>query len=196
MTMASTPSTAAYAYEFPLKGYEDHPELPDELHEDGKSFKNPPSSSRSRAYQEFTSGVTNSSRGGFDAHVYYFQNNEEQSRFALALWKRIRYEFPELRIYKFWDKPVGPHPYAMFEVNIFTPEQFGAFVPWLAVNRGPLSVLLHPNCDDQDDVRDHTDRATWLGEKVLLDVDMLKKFQATRAQRQQDTPIVNGTGSG
>lgn len=28
---------------------------------------------------------------------------------------------PELRIYRVWDKPIGPHPVAMFEVNIFTP---------------------------------------------------------------------------
>jgi aromatic ring-cleaving dioxygenase len=28
---------------------------------------------------------------------------------------------PELRIYKVWDKPIGPHPLAMFEVNLFTP---------------------------------------------------------------------------
>jgi aromatic ring-cleaving dioxygenase len=28
---------------------------------------------------------------------------------------------PELRIYRVWDRPIGPHPVAMFEVNIFTP---------------------------------------------------------------------------
>jgi hypothetical protein len=28
---------------------------------------------------------------------------------------------PELRIYKVWDKPIGPHPLGMFEVNLFTP---------------------------------------------------------------------------
>jgi len=33
----------------------------------------------------------------------------------------------------------------VFEVNVFTPAQFGAFVAWLVINRGPLSVLVHPN---------------------------------------------------
>lgn len=33
----------------------------------------------------------------------------------------------------------------MFEVNLFTPAQFGAFIPWLTIWRGPLSVLVHPN---------------------------------------------------
>lgn len=51
-------------------------------------------------------------------------------------------------------KPVGPHPSAMFEVNLFTPAQFGAFIPWLVVNRGPLNALVHPNTGD--DLKDHS----------------------------------------
>lgn len=169
-----------------MQGYEDRPALPDDLNEDGKSFKNPDQGKLSKAYDEFTSGVTNGRRGGFDIHIYYFQNSEFQMEYALALWKRIRYEFPELRIYRFWDKPVGPHPVAMFEVNVFTPAQFGAFIPWLVINRGPLSALVHPNHDDGDAVRDHTQRATWLGEKVVLDVGMLRKFEHLRAQRDKE----------
>jgi len=38
----------------------------------------------------------------------------------------------------------------MFEVNVFTPAQFGAFVAWLVINRGPLSVLVHPNTGDDE----------------------------------------------
>jgi DOPA 4,5-dioxygenase len=108
---------SAYSYPSPLQGYESRPPLPDEIAEDGKSYVNPPNDTLSQAYSSFTSGVTNGIRGGFDIHIYYFQNNPEQLEFAEALWKRIRYEFPELRIYKFWDKPVGPHPFAMFEVR-------------------------------------------------------------------------------
>lgn len=66
---------------------------------------------------------------------------------------------PEVRIYQIFDRPLGPHPVGMFEVNLFSPEQFGAFVPWLVINRGPLSALIHPNTDDE--LRDHTQRATW-----------------------------------
>jgi aromatic ring-cleaving dioxygenase len=80
---------------------------------------------------------------------------------------------------------VGPHPIAMFEVNLFTPAQFGAFVPWLAVWRGPLSVLVHPNTVDEGDglsegqreLRNHTERAIWLGERVPLDVGIFKKLE-------------------
>jgi len=69
---------------------------------------------------------------------------------------------------------------AMFEVNLLTPAQFGAFVPWLVINRGPLSALLHPNTvnpvtgEHEEELRDHTQRATWLGERVILDTNILK----------------------
>lgn len=77
---------------------------------------------------------------------------------------------------------------AMFELSLFTPAQFGAFVPWLVVNRGPLSALVHPNHEDNDAVRDHSQRATWLGERVPVDLAMLKKFQDKRKQQSR----VNG----
>lgn len=96
------------------------------------------------------------------------QKNAEQVRFATELWERIRREFPELRIYRLWHDPVGPHTVAMFEVNIFTPLQFGAFIPWLVIHRGPLSALIHPNTDDEE--RDHTQRATWMGDPMPLDL--------------------------
>jgi len=42
----------------------------------------------------------------------------------------------------------------MFEVHIFTPKHFGAFIPWLLIHRGSLSVPAHPNTGDEQ--RDHT----------------------------------------
>lgn len=91
------------------------------------------------------------------------------------------FSVPELRIYTFFDRPVGPHPYAMFEVNLFTPAQFGAFIPWLVIWRGPLSALIHPNTDEEGyqadiELRNHTQRATWMGEKVPLDVSMFVEW--------------------
>ena len=61
----------------------------------------------------------------------------------------------------------------MFEVNIFTPAQFGAFIPWLVINRGPLSALVYPNTEDESEAkRNHTQRATWLGERLPLDLSL------------------------
>lgn len=82
---------------------------------------------------------------------------------------------PELRTYRLHSQPVGPHAMAMFEVNLFTPAQFGAFIAWLVINRGPLSALVHPNTGD--DERDHTQRAVWLGEKVPLDLSLFRRMR-------------------
>ncbi|MBE3044470.1 DOPA 4,5-dioxygenase family protein [Candidatus Bathyarchaeota archaeon] len=89
---------------------------------------------------------------------------------------------PELRIYKFWESPVGPHPVGMFEVNVFTPAQFGAFVSWLAIHRGPLSALIHPNVIPAEgdskaacELRDHSERATWMGQQLPLDYTVFYK---------------------
>ncbi|KAF2835142.1 hypothetical protein M501DRAFT_999437 [Patellaria atrata CBS 101060] len=166
-----------YDYPDPLEGYENLPPLPSEISSDGKSFVNPPADEKSDAYLAFTSPITNGMRGGFDVHIYFLQSDAGQVTFAKKLWERIRREFPELRIYRVWEKPVGPHPMGMFEVNVFTPEQFGAFIPWLVINRGMLSALIHPNTEDE--YRDHTQRATWMGHPLPLH---LVRFQKKTTQ--------------
>ncbi|OCK82784.1 hypothetical protein K432DRAFT_209671 [Lepidopterella palustris CBS 459.81] len=163
-----------YTYQSPLEGYENLPPLPNEIAADGKSFVNPPAE-KSSQYDSFPHPITNGSRGGFDIHIYFLQSDEEQLKFATQLWERVRREFPELRIYRIFDKPIGPHPMGMFEVNVFTPEQFGAFIPWLVINRGPLSALIHPNTDDGE--RDHTQRATWMGHPLPLNLALFKKMK-------------------
>ncbi|KAI1322584.1 DOPA-like domain-containing protein [Xylariaceae sp. FL0255] len=171
-----------YTYPSPLAGFENLPPLPNDRAEDGKSFVNPKAEKRSEAYEKFVEPLNNGRRGGFDVHIYYMQNNKDQTKYAHDLWERIRREFPELRIYQLWDRPLGPHPIAMFEVNLLSPEEFGAFVPWLAIWRGPLSALVHPNTlpsaahdspadttDRKREARDHSQRAIWMGERIPLD---------------------------
>ncbi|KAB8289495.1 hypothetical protein EYC80_010656 [Monilinia laxa] len=175
-----------YTYPSPLAGYENLAPLPTELSQDGKSIVNPQTGIKSKSYEKFTEPLDSGIRGGFDVHIYHFQKNKEQAKFARELYERVRREFPELRIYRFWEEPIGPHPIAMFEVNLFTPAQFGAFIPWLVINRGPLSALVHPNTVDEngkplDEERDHTQRATWLGEQVPLDLSLFKRSKQQKA---------------
>jgi aromatic ring-cleaving dioxygenase len=172
---------AQYTYPWPLQGYQDQAPLP-EVQLPDKSIENVQTGKLSSSYETFTKPLDNGIRGAFDVHVYYCQQDEQETAFARALWERTRREFPELRIYKFWDRPVGPHLIAMFEVNLFTPAQFGAFVPWLAINRGPLSVLIHPNTVDEDgkeakdeEERNHTQRAIWMGERLPIRTQILRK---------------------
>ncbi|KAK1963827.1 hypothetical protein LY78DRAFT_659962 [Colletotrichum sublineola] len=97
------------------------------------SFKNPPRDCLSKAYEALPVPLGNGRRGGFDIYSCHFQSNPEQVKYTKALWERIRREFPELRIYRFLEMPVGPHLVATIEFNIFTPAQFGAFILWLTV---------------------------------------------------------------
>ncbi|PSR79960.1 DOPA-like domain-containing protein [Coniella lustricola] len=178
---------ATYEFASPAAGYEHAPSLPLAVSEDGKSLENPQTGVLSEAYERFIDPLNKGREGGFDVHVYYMAS---QMEYARQLYDRIRREFPELRIYKFWEQPVGPHPYPMFEVNLFSPAQFGAFVPWLSVWRGPLSVLVHPNTVVEglkwdSIIQDHTQRAMWMGERVPLDLSMMyelrrKELEASR----------------
>ncbi|KAJ5930463.1 hypothetical protein N7466_005956 [Penicillium verhagenii] len=187
------PDQFAFSYSSPLEGYENLEPLSDERNEDGKSLKNPQTGVLSKAYEEFPDPVSKGRRGGFDIHIYHFQTNPDQVTYAKALHERIRREFPELRIYRFFDQPVGPHPVAMFEVNVFTPAQFGAFVSWLVINRGPLSALVHPNTDlepgqleSAEEERNHTQRATWLGERIPLDLRLFKLWKEKERREEEE----------
>ncbi|KAF9767766.1 hypothetical protein IL306_015023 [Fusarium sp. DS 682] len=172
---------SVFKYPSPLTGYENAPPLPDEKAADGKSYVNPPSEKLSEAQLQTQLHVTYLTAVS-DIHIYYLQTNESQVKYAKELWERIRREFPELRIYKLWEGPIGPHPIAMFEVNVFNPAQFGAFVAWLAIWRGPLSALVHPNVIPEKGVnrwasmkRDHLERAIWMGERLPLDASLFNR---------------------
>jgi len=70
------------------------------------------------------------------------------------------------------DEPVGPHPVPMYQAA-FAAEEFPRIVPWLMLNRGGLSVLVHPETEDAYD--DHTIHALWLGAPLPLRVEGLRR---------------------
>src|SRR5262249_60925698 len=88
-----------------------------------------------------------------------------------ALGERIEKTF-DINRGRFHEKPVGPHPRFSYQVH-FKNEQLAPFVSWLALNRGDLTVFVHPNTGE--DLEDHRDRAIWLGEQVPLILDVLKQ---------------------
>ena len=85
------PAKTDYEYPSPLKGYENHPALPEfvtppldsielqqanqlndsEKASDGKSYINPPAGNPSPSYDKFEDPIDNGIRGGFDIHIYY-----------------------------------------------------------------------------------------------------------------------------
>ncbi|KAF5094170.1 hypothetical protein D0Z03_002161 [Geotrichum reessii] len=114
----------------------------------------------------------------YDIHTYYFQSNENSIKEATALREKLAKDFAkevdnkDLNIYKMWDKPIGPHPYAMWECDFKKPELFARLVPWYQLNHGNLSVLIHPHTD-KGSLTDHTQFAIWIGDKVPLIKDAL-----------------------
>ena len=104
---------------------------------------------------------------GWHAHIYYdpaSRPRAERVREGIAAGFAVR-------LGRWHDRPVGPHPQAMYQVA-FGADDFAALVPWLALNRDGLDVLVHP--ETGDDVTDHTDHAIWLGTRLPLDIDSLR----------------------
>jgi hypothetical protein len=91
-----------------LADYQGSPPLPADFNEDGKSLRNIPGP-KSAAYDEFMPPIR-PDKNGFDFHIYYIQTAEAEVRYAKELHERIRREFPEFRIYRLWDKPIGSVP--------------------------------------------------------------------------------------
>ncbi|MEQ8355458.1 MAG: DOPA 4,5-dioxygenase family protein [Kiloniellaceae bacterium] len=104
---------------------------------------------------------------GYHAHVYY---DAESKPAAEILRAAIEARFA-VRLGRWHDRPIGPHPQWSYQIA-FAPEVFAEIVPWLALNRGELTIFLHP--ETGDDVPDHRDFALWLGEKAELNLDALK----------------------
>jgi DOPA 4,5-dioxygenase len=104
---------------------------------------------------------------GYHAHVYY---DAQSKPAAAALREAIEARF-DVRLGRWHDRPVGPHPRWSYQVA-FAPEVFAELVPWLALNRGDLTIFLHPETGDV--LPDHRDHAIWLGDKAELDFEALK----------------------
>ncbi|MBW4592676.1 MAG: 4,5-dioxygenase [Brasilonema angustatum HA4187-MV1] len=106
---------------------------------------------------------------GFHAHVYYdTASRDVAERVREGLGARF-----DVRLGRWHDKPIGPHPKAMYQVA-FSLNQFEKVVPWLMLNREGLDILIHP--ETGDDVKDHTEHALWLGEKLELNISFLQRI--------------------
>ena len=103
---------------------------------------------------------------GYHAHIYYDEDNRTT---AAKLREDIEAAF-DVRMGRWRDTPVGPHPRSMYQVA-FASDQFATLVPWLMLHRAGLVIFVHPLTGD--DRADHDGHALWLGEKLALDLDAL-----------------------
>jgi len=102
------------------------------------------------------------------AHVYYGAAEKDT---AAALRSAAEARFPNAAYGRWHDKPIGPHPTGSYQIA-FPVALFPEIVPWLTLNRGELTVLVHPNTGH--DLEDHRDRAIWLGTTQTLNLEALK----------------------
>jgi DOPA 4,5-dioxygenase len=102
----------------------------------------------------------------YHAHVYYDAETKET---AARLRAEVEARFDNITMGRWHDKPVGPHPRWSYQIA-FETELFAELVPWLALNREGLTVLVHPNTGQ--DLPDHADRAMWLGDSPELNLSI------------------------
>ena len=103
----------------------------------------------------------------YHAHIYF--DPASQKADALAVREAAGERFA-VRLGTVWDRPVGPHSRAMYQIA-FEPGLFGTLVPWLMLNNRGLSILVHPNTTNQK--RDHLVDAVWIGAALELDGEIL-----------------------
>ena len=105
----------------------------------------------------------------YDIHIYW-RNNDERNE-ALALQKVLIEN--NVQTFPFLEKPIGPHPYPMFESHV-TNQTLPAIESLLTVNRKTCSILIHEKTGDH--VYDHTKGARFLGEPLELNIEFLRNF--------------------
>ena len=101
----------------------------------------------------------------YHAHVYFGPETVEQAR---RLCRETGERFG-VAIGRVHEKLVGPHPHWSCQIA-FGREQFDAVIGWLDAQRGGLDILVHGQTGD--DLADHTEHATWLGEPSVLNLEV------------------------
>ena len=103
----------------------------------------------------------------YHAHVYWDSPDKKE----IAMWMRPLLKSMDCKLGTIHDKPVGPHPQAMYQVE-YTSRNRAAVENFIRQNCQHLSVLLHE--DTGDHVIDHTLRARWIGLRLELDIEWLR----------------------
>ncbi|TFY79188.1 hypothetical protein EWM64_g4827 [Hericium alpestre] len=107
--------------------------------------------------------------------IYFHQNNAEEHNSALELRDAVLHlrrdgAFVAVPLFRVNLSPIGPHPVGSYE--IWCPsESFSSLFSYLCMNRGDLSVLVHPLT--REERSDHDTRKAWIGPSYPLDLSVL-----------------------
>ena len=101
----------------------------------------------------------------YHAHVYF----DESSITQAAEICQTAGELFDVAVGRVQQKMVGPHPRWSCQLA-FAQAQFDQLIPWLENQRGDLTILVHGLTGN--DLEDHTEHASWLGEPVPLNLSI------------------------
>ena len=116
----------------------------------------------------------------FHAHVYYSEGTRGDAQ-RLRDWIGERFV---VTLGRWHDASVGPHEQSMYQVA-FAVEVFPTLVPWLMLNHGKLSILIHPNTTRP--LADHTAHAIWIGSPLGIRGEKLPQEGEAELPREPNT---------
>jgi DOPA 4,5-dioxygenase len=104
----------------------------------------------------------------YHAHIYWRDTKEK----ARAISFRTYLEDSGCVLGRVWNQPIGPHPLPMYQV-LYDSSNKDLVERFLQTHRVTNTVLLHESIND--DLRDHTEGARWLGEPLKLNLDIFNE---------------------